>query len=547
MTTELSTDSRLEALLDTTERITGPGMPFEIAVEPVLGEELKVFRNPPTPCATSCSAQRDTATVSCYVFGDGSRIRFDELVPQIASVACALRDRHGIEPGDRVAVCAGELPRMAVDVLGRCRARRGARRHERLVDGTRDAQRPRPHRPKLIVMDEKRRAPRRRARRTSARDGTRLRRAHRRHVRPCFPTRRSAEDDPFMLIFTSGTTGRPKAAVLSHRSVDLVPDAAVVHRRPRHGDGRRAPPRSGRRRSDSAPYPAVPRVGHVDGGASDDVGRHDGLAARPLRPRGRDRPDPAGGHHGVGRRHDPHRAPARAPRHRRPSTRRRSPASASAARPRRPTIIRRIEERFPHLTGTMSIGLRLDRDRPRQWAPNWMLGPRPTASARHAHDRGPHHRRRRDGGPARRGGQHRRPQLACRCSVLAERRCQRRDDPPGRWVHTGDFGRLQDGMLYIASRQRDLIIRGGENIYPFEIENRLDEHPDVVEAAAYGVDDAVLGQEVMAVVVVRRARRSPTTRCTPASARRRSLRTRCRRPASRSAPSRSPATPTARS
>ena len=82
---------------------------------------------------------------------------------------------------------------------------------------------------------------------------------------------------------------------------------------------------------------------------------------------------------------------------------------------------------------------------------------------------------------------------------------------PGRWIRTGDFGRLDDGILFIASRKRDLIIRGGENIYPFEIEHRLDEHPDVLEAAVYGVDDPVHGQAVKAVVVVGPARRSPTT------------------------------------
>jgi long-chain acyl-CoA synthetase len=74
---------------------------------------------------------------------------------------------------------------------------------------------------------------------------------------------------------------------------------------------------------------------------------------------------------------------------------------------------------------------------------------------------------------------------------------------PGRWIRTGDFGRLDDGILFIASRKRDLIIRGGENIYPFEIEHRLDEHPDILEAAAYGIDDPVHGQAVKAVVVVR--------------------------------------------
>jgi acyl-CoA synthetase (AMP-forming)/AMP-acid ligase II len=73
---------------------------------------------------------------------------------------------------------------------------------------------------------------------------------------------------------------------------------------------------------------------------------------------------------------------------------------------------------------------------------------------------------------------------------------------PGRWIRTGDFGRIDDGILFIASRKRDLIIRGGENIYPFEIEHRLDEHNEVLEAAVYGVDDPVHGQVVKAVVVV---------------------------------------------
>jgi acyl-CoA synthetase (AMP-forming)/AMP-acid ligase II len=74
---------------------------------------------------------------------------------------------------------------------------------------------------------------------------------------------------------------------------------------------------------------------------------------------------------------------------------------------------------------------------------------------------------------------------------------------PGAWVRTGDFGRFEDGLLFISSRVRDLIIRGGENIYPFEIENRLDEHADVVESAVFGIDSPVYGQEVKAVVVVR--------------------------------------------
>jgi len=72
-----------------------------------------------------------------------------------------------------------------------------------------------------------------------------------------------------------------------------------------------------------------------------------------------------------------------------------------------------------------------------------------------------------------------------------------------RWYRTGDFGRLVDGYLYLESRRRDLIIRGGENIYPIEIENRLVEHPDVVDAAVVGLGHPTLGQEVRAVLVVR--------------------------------------------
>ena len=72
-----------------------------------------------------------------------------------------------------------------------------------------------------------------------------------------------------------------------------------------------------------------------------------------------------------------------------------------------------------------------------------------------------------------------------------------------RWYRTGDYGRLDDGYLTLESRLRDMIIRGGENVYPIEIENRLVEHPDIDDAAVVGVDHPTLGQEVRAVIVVR--------------------------------------------
>jgi len=73
---------------------------------------------------------------------------------------------------------------------------------------------------------------------------------------------------------------------------------------------------------------------------------------------------------------------------------------------------------------------------------------------------------------------------------------------PGRWLATGDIGCLdEDGYLYINSRARDMILHNAENIYPIEIEYRLDAHPDVEESAVLGVDHPETGQEVKAVVV----------------------------------------------
>lgn len=72
-----------------------------------------------------------------------------------------------------------------------------------------------------------------------------------------------------------------------------------------------------------------------------------------------------------------------------------------------------------------------------------------------------------------------------------------------RWYRTGEMGHVEAGLLYLDSRGSDLIVKGGENIYPIEIENRLVEHPDIVEAAVVGVPDRVLGEEVEAVLVLR--------------------------------------------
>jgi acyl-CoA synthetase (AMP-forming)/AMP-acid ligase II len=72
----------------------------------------------------------------------------------------------------------------------------------------------------------------------------------------------------------------------------------------------------------------------------------------------------------------------------------------------------------------------------------------------------------------------------------------------GGWLHTGDLGRLDDeGFLYIVDRKKDMIISGGENIYPREIEEVLYQHPKVLEAAVIGLPDPIWGEKVHAIVV----------------------------------------------
>ena len=71
------------------------------------------------------------------------------------------------------------------------------------------------------------------------------------------------------------------------------------------------------------------------------------------------------------------------------------------------------------------------------------------------------------------------------------------------WFRTGDEGVLEDGYLRLRGRLKEMIIRGGENISPYEIEAVLQAHPHVAEAVVFGVDDRKYGQTVAAAVVLR--------------------------------------------
>ena len=72
------------------------------------------------------------------------------------------------------------------------------------------------------------------------------------------------------------------------------------------------------------------------------------------------------------------------------------------------------------------------------------------------------------------------------------------------WLHSGDVARLDDeGFIYLVDRKKDIVIRGGENVYCVEVEAALCEHPEVLDAAVFGIPHRVLGEEVAAAVKVR--------------------------------------------
>lgn len=83
------------------------------------------------------------------------------------------------------------------------------------------------------------------------------------------------------------------------------------------------------------------------------------------------------------------------------------------------------------------------------------------------------------------------------------------------WLHTGDLGCMDaDGFVFVTGRIKELIIKGGENIAPREIDEALLKHPDVLEAAAVGIPDDNYGQEILACVVLR-----PDRKCSEAELR----------------------------
>ncbi|HZP29006.1 MAG TPA: class I adenylate-forming enzyme family protein [Acidimicrobiia bacterium] len=503
MSTPIGDDPRLAAILAADAALTAPGAPFEIVEEDVLGERMPVFRDRFRSMrdllrhAASTYGDRDA-----YVFSDGRRYTFASFEQEVRRVAAGLRDRYGIGPGSRVAACAANCPEWLLTwwacgsldaVLVAMNGWWTGPEMRTALDLTE---------PALFVADEKRLA------RLDGSAGM-----------PTVVVERDwsgvpaadasdavdveiAEDDPFMLIFTSGTTGRPKAAVLSHRSVvSYLMCQGYVAARGAHLAGIRSAATVPPTRLATYPLFHVSGVsaagGSVLSGAKTvwPLGRFDAGAVIELTKREGIAVWGGGLTHVVRLLEHPDVGTVDAQQIV-------SVGVGGSATP--PAVIDAVEATFPHLTGTMSSGYGSTETGLISLASNWMLRaapetvgpPLPTVAVRITDELGNEVPEGVDGHVEARSWQ----------GMIGYWRNPEADAEtirPGRWIRTGDFGRLEDGVLFIVTRLRDLIIRGGENVYPFEIEHRLDEHPDVVEVAVLGVDSPTYGQEVKAVVVVR--------------------------------------------
>lgn len=495
------------------QALTGPGAPFEMVEEDVLGAPMRVFARRPRHL-------RQVLETAGERFGDQPFLIFPDrtfthrsLIEPVSAVARALKDRYGVGRGDRVAVvaanCEGHaLAAWATVCLGAAVVElNGWWTTPELLHGIELTK------PKVVLGD------RRRLDRLAGTDlGIPI---------VCFEDELSAleaegrgatlpsvdidEDDPLVILFTSGTTGRSKGAVLSHRAhVHMMMQAALqgavgsILEPASSPTGEPSRPAAGGSGCSIGVSPmfhisgfsvaliggaligmtiAYPSPGRWDPEVHLEMTERFGATAWSLVPTQLWRllDHPRFGEFDL-------------------STLRRVGGGGATFQPE---LWKHVRERLPHLermgtgygmTETCGAGTHQD-GRAAEVHPDAVGAPVPGYSIS---VRDPD-------GQILDEGEVGEIWLRGPCNLLgywenAEATSRALD--PDRWYHTGEMGHISDGLLYLDGRGTDLIIRGGENIYPIEIENRLVEHPAVAEAAVVGVPDRILGEQVKAFVVL---------------------------------------------
>ncbi|MDG2308505.1 MAG: class I adenylate-forming enzyme family protein [Candidatus Binatia bacterium] len=490
-------------------QLLGPGAPFETTTEPVLGVPTQVFRTRNPSLRTYLENSVGFGDAEYAIFGD-RRLTFAEHARSVASVAQALQEKYGVGHGDRVAILAANCPEWlitfwATTSLGAIAVGlNGWWTGDEILYGVGDSQ------PKVLVADRKRLA-----RLDGAAPGVPVVEieaefaALEAHAPDApLPTTPIAEDDAAIILYTSGTTGRPKGAVQTHRNVVALISLTTMGglrnlmlAPPAPADTPAAPP--------TCLYVTNPLF-HVSGlHTAAIMSMANGLrsvwnlnrfdAGETMKTIEREKCTSWAAMNTVVYRVLNH-----------PDFGKYDLSSirqlGGGGAPTSPELQRRIREGFPalgesggylgHGYGSTETGALATMIGGAEWEefPESVGRPLPTVELE---IRDEHGAKLADGEEG---------EILIRSPLLMLGYWNRPEATADtitkdRWLRTGDVGRILDGRLYLASRRRDLILRASENVYPAEIENRLEEHPDVAEVAVFGVPHEELGQEVKAVVV----------------------------------------------
>lgn len=478
-------------------RLTAPGAAFEIAPEPVRGAAMPVFRNRHRSLHQLLieSARYGDAE---YLVCDDLRLTFAEHLGRVASLAQELRRRYGIGEGDRVAILSANnaewiMTFWAATALGAITVGMNSLWSAReIAYGIELSE------PKLIVAD----GPRRELlgavdvpvlstevdipALSTARPGAEL------------PVPDVGEDDPAVILFTSGTTGRPKGATHSQRNMVAAVD---FHRFNDALAAELGRPPSARRFLLATPLfhiaalhnLAVPRLAFGDT-AVITTGRFD--IDRVLRLIERERLTNWGAVPTMVSRLVEHDLSAYDLSSLQTISVSSAPSSAALKERLRqvlPAAGRSLGTTYGLTESSSAATLATAADLAER--PDTVGTAVPTMRVEVRDEAG---RPVPDGvegeiyvrGPLVMLGYWNNPE-ATAATI----------DETG-WMATGDLGTMEDGYLRISSRRSDLILRGGENVYPAEVEDVLVEHPSVRECIVVGTEHADYGEEVCAVVVV---------------------------------------------
>jgi acyl-CoA synthetase (AMP-forming)/AMP-acid ligase II len=492
--------------------LTGPGGPFELEETTVLGAPMQVFKNRRRSLRELLAESAAQGDKEYLVFGE-RRIRYADHVPAVASLAVALRERYGIGRGDRVAILAANglgwpLSFWAtVSLGGVVAALNGWWTPDEIAYGIADSD------PKLLIGDRKRLA---RARELGldvpvVEIESELDELLATAPGASLPEDPIAEDDPAVILYTSGTTGQPKGAVGSHRGIlgllqttmmSGVEDMVVRARSAPPAEGAAAPPPPAQQVVlASSPmfhlsglYAMVVLQLSLGGKLVIRSGRFDPVDV--LRTIEQERITTWAALGGMAPRVAKH-----------PDLEKYDRSSLVSVgfggAPASPAVQELVRKAFPASRNSLGIGYGSSETVSVVASirgPEYADVPESAGRVQPTHEveiRDPSGRALPEGDEG---------EIHVRSPYLMLEYWQKPEATKetllsGRWLATGDIGRLDGEFLYINSRARDMILRNAENIHPSEIEHRLDQHPDVRESAVFGIEHEDWGQEVKAVVV----------------------------------------------